>query len=199
MKRIVLAFAVLLAASAATPAAPQSATPADTETITVQKAADLLNALGALGLQHEELVGQGQSQKVIAVPFNFSGDTLWAIQDDIGALRKVVTGYQETVKSMQAAAEAKNGGPLKAAKEAVLGPDGNVTKPEVPSADQKALAAAIEKLFVSERPVSRLFRLKRGDLCMGAKAFPNSPDCPKDAANKISPGVISSLEPILDR
>lgn len=147
-------------------AAPQSPTPADTEMIVVSKAVDLLNALNQLG-GHEEIVGQGASQRVVTVPYNFNADTLWAIADDITALRKVVVTYQDTVRALTAAAEAKNGGEV---------------KPEMPAA--KTLTADIQKLFDSERPVAKLFRLKRADLKLGE--------------NKVHPGIISSLAPILD-
>ena len=199
MKMLKMLPAILAAALFASTAmaAPQSATPADTETIVVSKAYDLLNALNAIGVQHEELVGQGPTQKVIAMPYYFSADTLWAIADNVTALRKVATTFEETRRQMQLAAEAKNGGALNPSKDAAMDANGNIAKPEVPSPEQRALAEAIQKLFESERPVAKLFRIKRGDLCLGGKS--NSPDCPKDAANKIPPGVISLLDPILER
>ena len=192
---IAAAVAIAIYASPAK-AAPESKIDPVTDMIVISKAVDLLNALNALGIQHDELVGQGSNQKVIAVPFSFSADTLWAISDNTTALRKVITTYQETIKAMTTQAEAKNGGPLKPAHDAVLDSNGVVVKAEVPSAEQKALTDAIQKVFDGERPVAKLFHIKRGDLCLGGKA--NGPDCPKDAANKIAPGIISSLAPILD-
>lgn len=199
MKKTILAGLTLAAVIASMPmtgAAPASPTPDNTDMIVVSKAYDLLGAIASLGLQHDEIIGQGQSQKVVAMPFSFSADTLWALADDITALRKVATTYEETRKSLTVQAEAKNGGPLKPKVEAVLDADGKIIKPEVLSDAQKALIDAIQKVYDSERPVAKLFHIKRGDLCLGGKS--NTPDCPKDAANKIAPGIISALSPILD-
>ena len=183
MKKMILAAMMFAAATCAAPAAPQSTIPADTETIVVNKAIDLLNALNMLG-GHDEIVGQGASQRVANVPYNFSADTVWAIADDITALRKVVVSYQEAVKAVTAQAEAKNGGPLKPLREAVVNDAGVVVRAEEQSPAQKALAAEIQKMFDSERPVDKLFRIRRGDLKLGE--------------NKIPPALISSLTPILD-
>lgn len=193
MKRLIWSAAVLVfvVGSAAAEAPAQK-----NETMSVAKAADLLSALNALSFQHDEVVGQGSTQRVIAVGYGFSADTLWAITDNVTTLRKVITTYQETVKAMQAQAEVKNGGPLTPAVAAVLDANNNLVKPEVPSADQMAVTASIQKLFDSERSIGPLVHIKRGDLCLGG---PNaSASCPKDTANKIAPGVISSLSPILD-
>jgi len=160
------AIAALLMFGANSRGAEKSDTPAATEMIVVSKAADLLNALNALG-GHEESFGQGANQRVIMVPYTLSADTLWAVADDITALRKVVVTYQETVKALTDQAAAKNGGKLS----------------EDPAV-AKALADQIQKLFDSERPVAKLFRIKRGDLKLGE--------------NKIPPAVLSSLGPILD-
>lgn len=169
MKKFVLA-ALAIAALVTMHDPARSAEPQPTTgKITVAKAVDLLAALNGLSAGREEIVGQGASQRVIAVPYNLSADTLWAIADNITALRKVVVGYQEVVRSLTAQAEAKSGTGLPLAEG---------------SAAHKALAAEIQKTFESERPIDKLARLKRDDLKLGE--------------NKIPPQLLSSLAPILN-
>lgn len=197
MKKFVIIAAILGAAISTVNAEPKSDASSSTEMIVVSKAYEAFNGLNAISAMHEELVGVGSAQKVIAVPFQFSPDTIWAMADNTGALRKVIATYEEVRKNLVAAAEAKNGGPLKPKREAVLDANGKTVTPEEPSAEQKALAEEIQKLFDSERPVGKLIRLKRGDLCIGGNT--NSPTCPKDAANKIQPMVINMIVPVMEQ
>jgi hypothetical protein len=173
-------------------AAEQSPTtpvpPEQTQTIKVSTAFDLLTALNMVTGTHDEVVGQGASQRTIAAPYDLNADTLWALTDDITVIRKFVNTVQDINKSLIGSAEAKNGGvPLQPKTPAVLDAAGNVVTAAVPSDAQLALQKEQNDLYASDRPIDKLFHIKRGDL----KNAMSGPD-------HIPGSVISSLSPILD-
>ncbi len=152
--------------------------------IVVSKAYDLLEALNYIAGTQEQIVGTGANAKTVQAPYSFSGDTVWAISDNIAVLRKLVGTTQDTIKNLTAQAEAKNGGPLKPTTPAVV-ENGRVIVTEVPSPEQRALAAAIQALFDSTKPIGKLRRIKRIDLNVGE--------------NRIPGRVLASLDIILDQ
>lgn len=170
MNKIFRIVAVAFLLIAPTIVSAQSA-PAETEMIVVSKAYDLLNALNAATGNHDIVVGQGANERVVQVPYKLSGDTVWLMTDNITNLRKFWNTVQETMKSLTAQAEAKNGGPLKPLKEAVL--DGTrVVAAEVASPEQIALTAELQKLLDSQKPIPKLFRVKRAEWKVGENRYP---------------------------
>jgi hypothetical protein len=189
MRIVTVIVALLALAPAAALAAEKTKTPPplDTETIVVSRAVELLNALSFVAGYHDRVVGE----KIVSVPFDLGAtpdrgaDVRWALTDDISALRKVVTTAQDIQKQLTQTAEAKAGvGPLQP-RAAVTDAKGNVTEPARLSEAQVELNEQIQKLLDSERPVDRLFRIKREDLKVGVNQFPGP--------------ILSALEPILDR
>jgi hypothetical protein len=168
----VFAFALCGSAIAYAAQAADNPPPANTELIVVSKAIALANACAAVTGFHDETVGQGASQRVISAPYSISADTRWALTDNIGALNAVIETTQKVQRQLVADAEAKNGGPLKLKKEAVVDANGNITVPAVPSPEQEALNKELQKVMDSERPVAKLFHIKRADLKLGENPIP---------------------------
>lgn len=144
------------------------------DTIVVSAAVDLLNALVLVTGNHEQVIGQGASQKAVMVPYSFSAETTWALSDDITVLRKFVTNVQTTLNHMREDAEAKNGGPLRPKKEAVLNAAGVVVEAAERSSAQRALDEETQKFMESKKPVDKLFLVSRDDLKLGDNHFPGA-------------------------
>lgn len=138
--------------------------------ITPARAGDMLGSLNALTGQRDVLVGKGDSQQIAKLPYNLSGDTRWILHDNITALRKVYDSAQEIVKQLVVQAEAKNGGPLRPIKEAVI-EGGKLLAEPILSPEQIALNAEITKLVETPRPV-KLYKIKRADWKLNENAFP---------------------------
>jgi hypothetical protein len=166
------------------PVRTASDVPPGTELIKVATANELLSALNSVTGLHEETVGQGASQTISRVPYNFSTETLWALTDNISVLRKFITTVQETAKARTAQAQAKNGGPLKPKKEAVLDASRNVVQAAELSDAQIELDAELDALMQSEKPVAKLLHIKRSDLNL--------------KENRIPGITLSVLAPIID-
>jgi len=156
-----------------------------TETISVTKAIEMRNALQFLLGIHDTIVGQGSGQKIIQSPYDFNTDALWALIDDKNFIAKFLDTAEEARKALISEAEAKNGGPLQPKAAAVYDANGNMTRAEVPSEAQTALTAKVQELFGSERPITKLFHVKLGDLNL------------KD--NRIPGDTLESLVRIIDR
>ncbi len=154
MKINALAVAIALISAPAF-AAEQSATPPATELISASDAFQIATALTIVGGNHDVVIGQGASQRAVATPYDLSSETRWAIADDLTALRPLLQTVQEVVRTTRAAAEAKNGGELKAGTPA-----------------QTALEEELRKISDTKRPVAKLLHIKRGDLKMSVNAIP---------------------------
>ena len=186
----VVAFFILASAAGA---APTSDNPpaAQTEQIQVRKAIALANAIAAVTGLHEEIVGQGANQRSVMMPYNLSADTRWSLTDDLSALNAMIETAQKVQKQLVADAEAKApddakdaAGHLKAKKDAVLDAAGKVVVDAVASPEQTALNDELQKIMDSERPVAKLFHVKRADL--------------KLADNPIPGLTLDALKPIID-
>jgi hypothetical protein len=165
--------------------------PAQTETIQVRKAVALANAIAAVTGLHEEIVGQGANQRSVMMPYSLSADTRWALTDDLSALNAMIETAQKVQKQIVADAEAKapddakdEAGHLKAKKPPVLDAAGKMIADAVPSPEQVALNDELQRIMDSERPVAKLFHVKRADL--------------KLADNPIPGVTLDALKPIID-
>ena len=136
-------------------AVEQSAAPPATETISASDAFQMSSALQIIGGNHDVAIGQGASQRAVPTPYDLSPETRWAIADNMTALRPLLQAAQEVIRVTKAAAEAKNGGELKAG-----------------SAAQVALDEELRKISDTKRPVGKLFHIKRGELKLTTNAIP---------------------------
>jgi hypothetical protein len=175
---------VTTAFAAETPPDGKSPAPANQETIVVSKAIALRNAIAVVTGFHDEIVGQGASAKAIQMPYDLSADTRWALNDDANALDVLIKNAQSIQKTLTDEAETKNGGPLKMKKEPTFNSNGDITSQGELSDMQVSLNKKIQDLLDSDKPVAKLFRIKRGDLKLGVNAIPGS--------------ALSGLSPIID-
>jgi hypothetical protein len=171
MNALCVAFLSLFAAMAEPAlAAEVSANPpaAQTETITPNRAFELVNALAQITGLHDEVVGQGANQRVSSVPYDLSPDPLWALTDDINILNAFIKDVQVVVKAMRSKAEADNGGPWPGECELPSNNPAALPPSDPKCAAQRSFVQKVTEFDDKERPINKLFRITRKDLKVGA-------------------------------
>lgn len=171
MRTFVMASICLLALSvpslgASVESPPQPPTPA--QTITPNRAFELMTALSQVTGDHDEIVGQGASARVSPQPYDLSADTLWALDDDINALRAFMVDVQAVVKTMRSKAEADNGGAWPGECDLPANNPGALLPSDPKCAADRKFTALVAAFDDKERPIAKLFKISRKDLKLGA-------------------------------
>lgn len=182
-RSVSLAVATALAFTAAPAiAAEKSSDPsaAQTEMITPNRAFELFNALVAITGAHDELAGQGASQHTVAVSYDLSGDTLWALTDDINILQNFVKEVQTVARAMRSKAETDNGGPWPGECELPISNPAALAPSDPKCVAFHGLVKQIAEFNDKARPINKLFRITRKDLKLGAP-------------NRIAGGLLASI------
>jgi hypothetical protein len=174
IKQLLVSFVVSLALTAPVVASEVSSNPPQdtTEQITPNQAYTLQQALSLLNGVHDQVIGEGSSQKVASEPYDFSPDTIWNLTDDVNIVSAFWRDVQSVIKAMRDKAVADNGGEWPGECDLQQGTAGALLPSDPKCAADRAYTAKVNEFSNKPRPITKLVRISRKDLNLGPNKIP---------------------------